>query len=252
MTKPIEFSKQSNNFVSNRKIPFIGSKDYRELKANWSGTGIVTSGGGLKYGTNAYMNLRYIYDVLKSDLHSELWYVGTEERIDPLFRDLKERYPDKIDIIDAEIVEKSYPFKGNLKGYPIKPYCMTHSKFETILFIDSDCFIHIKPEDLLSTKIYQEHEALFCADIDLFHQSSGRLHVKSKNYQVPKLGTWNQHTHIWDYSKSNPIWKILGIREDNLPEFESGLMCMNKNLHIDSLLYSLFLNENFSILFPSS
>tara|TARA_B100002019_G_C21272633_1_gene603271 strand:- start:1710 stop:3311 length:1602 start_codon:yes stop_codon:yes gene_type:complete len=246
---PLDFTKKSQIFTSKRQIPFIGNKDYRELQSLWSGTGIVTSGGGRKYGTNAYMNLRYIYDVLKSDLPSELWYVGEQEFISPLFKDLTDRYKDKVEIINAEVVARSYPFSGNLRGYPIKPYCMTHSKFETILFIDSDCFLHIQPEDLLNTELYKEHQALFCSDIDLFNQTSGRLHVKAKNYQVPKLGTWNQHTHIWDYSKPNPIWNILQIREDDLPEFESGLICMNKTLHIDALLYSLFLNENHDFIY---
>lgn len=247
--QPAEFTRLSQHFITNKQIPFIGLQNYSQIASNWSGTGIVTSGGGLKYATNAYINIRYLCDVLKTKLPIELWYVGTEEYIKPIYDDLKLRYKEQIDIIDAEKIQKSYPFKGNLKGYPIKPYCMVHSKFETILFIDSDCFLHLKPEDLLDTELYKQHEALFCADIDLFHETSGRLHVKSKNYQVPKLGTWNQHTHIWDYSKTNPIWNILEIKEDGLPEFESGLMCMNKNKHINALFFALFLNENHDFIY---
>jgi hypothetical protein len=244
---PANFSKLSKHFTETKKIPFMGFKNYELLPNDWSGTGIVIAGGGLKYGSNAYINVRYLIDVLKTELPIEIWYVGNDEYIKPIFDDLQNRYGKQIQIINALDVKKSYPFNGNLKGYPIKPYCMTHSKFETIVFLDSDCFLHLKPEDLLNTNLYKEYEALFCADIDLFYNTSGRLHVKSKNYQVPKLGTWNQHTHIWDYSKVNPIWDILGIKEDDLPEFESGLICINKSKHLDALLFSLFLNENHDI-----
>ena len=242
--KPTDFSRLANHFAKTKRIPFIGMQDYSQLSTNWSQTGIVIPGGGLKYATNAYMNIRYLCDILNTKLPIELWYVGSDEYVKPIYDDLKLRYGDQIEIVDAEKVKQSYPFNGNLRGYPIKPYCMTHSKFETILFLDSDCFLHLRPEDLLNTELYKEHEALFCGDIDLFHETSSRLHIKSKNYQVPKLGTWNQHTHIWDYSKTNPIWGILGIKEDALPEFESGLICINKTKHIDALLFSLFLNEN--------
>lgn len=245
-TDPEIFGKCFNKSNRDLSIKYRGNLNISEIAKTWSGTGIVIPAGGIKYGANAYINIRYIKDTLRSELPIELWSANRDEQIHAriIFNDLKKRYGDEIKLINAEDVSRIYPFDGNLQGYPIKPFAIFHSSFEEIFYIDSDCFVFMKPEKLLQHKIYQEHQALFCSDIDLFHETSGRLHEKDNNFRVPRLGTWNQHTHDWKYDKKNPIWDILGIQEDDLPEFESGLICINKNKHIKALNNVLFLNEN--------
>jgi len=249
LSSETEFSVLSQECIDNKKVRFTGAKSYAELCLGFSGTGIVIPGGGNKYGTNAYINIRYLIDVLKTKLPIELWYVGKEEYNETIFRDLKTRYGDQINIIDTIVVEKQYPYKGKLRWYPIKPFSIMHSRFETVLFLDADCFLYQQPEKILETNLFKEHEALFCTDIDLFYHKSGRLNNPERNYRVPKLGVWNQHTHKWIYDTKNPLWDILKIEEDDLPEFESGLICLNKTKHIEALGFALFLNENHDFIY---
>lgn len=247
--KPEKFKNLSHNFISKKQISFTGQIHYKNVSSEWHGTGIVIPAGGMHYASNAYMNIRYILDVLKSGLPIEIWYVGKQEYIDVLFNDLIHRYGDQISFVDAEIVSQKYPFSGNLKGYPIKPYCMTYSRFETIFFIDSDCFLCINPEKVLSSDLYKEFEALFCSDVDIFHGTTGRICDPKRYYKVYRLGVWSQQTGRWNYKVKNPLWNILNIAEDDLPEFESGLICINKSKHIDALFFALFLNEHHEFIY---
>ena len=78
---------------------------------------------------------------------------------------------------------------------------------------------------------------MFCSDIEV--ENTKRIpHVNHK------LGTWLPEEQNWDYTKSNPLWDILGIDEQLGTEIESGLIVINKVKHLSSLLIARLLNEN--------
>lgn len=231
----INIQDKLNNLLVSNKIPHNTSISMEEMSSTWNGRGIVMPAGGISILTNAYINIRYIKDFLGSKLPIEVWYLGQKEYYKPIIEDLANRYNDIKFINTFDILEK-FPFK-NISGWPLKSYAMFHSSFEEIVYLDSDCFIQVKPEKIFEYEIYKEHEALFCSDIEV--QNPKRI-----PYVNNMLGTWIPQQKDWDYTKSNPIWDILGIEEQSGTEIESGLIVINKLKHMQSLLVSRFLNEN--------
>jgi len=226
------------HFIKNRTIKHIENISFDKIIQTWSGRGIVMPSGGIRYLTNAYLNIKYIREILKSDIPIEIWYLGDNEKIDFLFELIGKL--NNITFIDAHQYRKSYPF-NNLNGWELKIYAIIYSKFQEIIYLDSDCFLFIKPELLFDNKLYIDHKALFSCDIDIHYQWSGRL-IEPDTFIVPKLGIFSDGK--WDYSKPNPLWEILDITEDNLPEFETGFIMVDKKLHAEPLFATLFLNEN--------
>lgn len=234
---------QFNIFLTQQTIKMMDNIPFEQIINNWSGYGIVMPAGGIRYLSNAYLNIRYIRNILKSDIPIEIWYLGPNEKIEHLFDAIYNL--GNVIFIDAYEHKKKYPF-NNLNGWELKSYAIIHSKFKEIIYLDSDCFLFISPDILFNHSIYREHNAVFSCDIDVHHHWSGRL-VEPETFIVPKLGIFSNGK--WDYSQPNPLWQMLDIEEDNLPEFETGFIMVNKAKYAEPLFTTLFLNENSHIIY---
>jgi hypothetical protein len=226
---------------------------FDEVASSWSGQGVVMLSGGLTYLSNAYMNIKFIRDFLKSKVPIEVWYLGNKEVNKKLFDAIKAL--GDVEFIDAEERKKTFPMKesnlekimhercpATMEGWRTKSYAILHSRFREIIYLDSDCFLFQTPESLFfESEEYAEYKAIFSADIDLNSDVSGRK-VDSESFIVSKLGSFSNRK--WDYSSPNPLWKIIGAEEDDLPEFESGFILLDKEFHKDSIFLAWFLNEN--------
>lgn len=227
-----------DSFLKNNYIPKYIQVSFEDIKNSWTPErGIVIPAGGIKYLTNGYMNIRYIRDILQSSMPIEIWYLGQEEKIDIIFNDLSNRY-NNIKFIDAREYAKQFPFK-RLYGWETKIYSIVHSRFEEIIFLDSDCFLNYNPELLFDHIVeYKEYGAVFSADCDVF----GCNRPMDENGIISKLGTFRHGT--WNYNSDNPLISMLNIPYTDYPELESGFMLINKKRCYRELFLSLFLNEN--------
>jgi hypothetical protein len=243
------------SFLSKRTIP--ENTGFGEVSEKWAGRGIVTLSGRPLYLLNAYMNIRFIREFLGSDMPVELWYLGEEEIHRGLFSLIGRL--GGVDFVDARERQKAFPMKPGtlgrimfsncpsaMDGWRNKSYAMVHSRFREMIFMDSDCFLFRRPDEVFSIPEYRECGAVFSADIDARPDTSGRS-VDPKTFIVTRLGIFSGGR--WDYSKKNPIWDIIGAEEDELPEFESGFILLDKTAHLDSLFLSLFLNENSDLVY---
>lgn len=226
---------------------------FKEIESNWSGRGLVFLSGGPVYLTNAYMNIKFIRKNLNCDLPIEIWYFGEKEKNKRIFSAIKKLK--NIDFKDVYEHQKKFPMKkstienitpiqspATVEGWRNKIYCIIHSKFKEAIYLDSDCFLFEPPDVLFEMKEFKEKRAIFSCDIDLNYKISGRS-VDPETFILPKLGAFYGRGK-WDYSKPNPIWKILDIEEDELPEFEAGFVMVDKANHSEPLFTTLFLNEN--------
>lgn len=230
--------KDLQDFIYNNYLVKHCNVSFEEIRDSWiDGKCIVISSGGLKYLTNAYLNIRYIRDVLKSNLPIQIWYLGEKEKIDIIFNDLSSRY-DNVEFINSEEVQKTYPFAKS-GGWENKIYSIAHCKYTEVLYLDSDCFLDYQPEKLFTDlKEYQEYGAVFSADCDVL----GCHRPMDENGVITRLGSFLNG--VWDYSQPNPLLNILGIPDNLSPELESGFMVINKYLCYKEVLLSLYLNEN--------
>jgi alpha 1,2-mannosyltransferase len=239
-----------NNFLKKRTI--IKNVSFDDLADSWSGQGVVMISGGLFYLSNAYLNIRFIRNFLKSNIPIEVWYLGKKEINKKLFQLIQNL--GNVEFINVKDRKDIFPMKksnfkigihkectANIEGWRNKSYAILHSKFKEIIYLDSDCFLFQKPEDIFTSNEYIESKAMFSSDIDHNFKNTGRK-VDPKTFIVIKLGSFSNG--FWDYSKTNPIWEIIGVEEDDLPEFDSGFIVLDKSFHRDSIFLSWFLNEN--------
>lgn len=182
----------------------------------------------------------------------EIWYLDSHEfnkRMFGAFSSLG-----GIRFINASEVQRIYPMKPNTigqitrgfasattDGWRAKAYALLHSSFREVVFLDSDCFLFQRPESLFEGLAeYSETGAVFSADIDTNPNSPRK--VDPATGLLPRVGSFVNRE--WDYSRPNPLWEILGVQEDDLPEFDSGFMMVNKGRHVDPVFMSFFLNDN--------
>lgn len=241
-----------SEFLKNRQI--FGQKNmvkFDDLIQSWSGKGIVILSGGLLYLTNAYMNLCYLRRNLLCNLPVEIWYMGPNEKNERMFGVLESL--GGITFIDANEFQKSFPMTPShigcitkgiapaaTEGWRTKAYCLLHSRFREVILLDSDCFLFQTPESLFSDyTAYSSAGAVFSSDIDTDPDTV--RHVDPETRLVTRLGTYSNKK--WDYSAPNPMWKIMGMDEDDLPEFDSGFMIVDKHKNAEAVFLSFYLND---------
>lgn len=225
-------------FISNNYLVKHCHTSFEDIRDSWiDGKCIVMSSGGMKYLTNAYLNIRYIRDVLKSNIPIQIWYLGEKEKISSVFDDLNNRY-ENIEFIDSEEVKKTFPFAKS-GGWENKIYSIVHCKYKEVLYLDSDCFIDYQPEQLFEDlKEYKEYGAVFSSDCDVL----GCHRPMDEKGVITRLGSF--FNGVWDYSQPNPLLNILGIRDNFSCELESGFMLIDKYRCYKEVLLALYLNEN--------
>jgi hypothetical protein len=176
----------------------------------YDGRGIVICGGGVKYFTNAWVCINMLRR-LGCTLPIQLWHLGAKE-CDATMRALVS--PLAVECLDAHQLRRKFPMRM-LKGWELKPYAILHSSFREVLFLDADNVPIVNPEFLFDTPEFQRTGALFWPDY---------CHGKNK--------------------KAAMIWKSVGLRRPNEPEFETGQMVLDKQRCWQSLRLALWFNEN--------
>jgi hypothetical protein len=124
------------------------------------GRGIVIAAGGAKYFPGAWVCIRTLRDQ-GCRLPVELWHCG-EEEIDDEMRRLVG--PLGVTCVDAEQVQRRHPARF-LKGWPLKPYAMLHSRFRNVLLLDADNLPIVDPTYLFDQPEYERSGAVFWPDI---------------------------------------------------------------------------------------
>jgi alpha 1,2-mannosyltransferase len=87
--------------------------------------------------------------------------------------------------------------EAGIRGFAIKPFALLHSSFKEILLLDADNNCVRDPTYLFASDEYLANGAIFWPD-------------------------------MWKTPRVNPIWKIIGSRQYDSPEQESGQLLINK------------------------
>jgi SAM-dependent methyltransferase len=237
-----------NTFKYQQSIKQHSDIDILNIVSSWSGRGIVIPAGGDRLLTNAYINIKYIREKLESNIPIEIWYLGDKEKNIYIFEELSKLK--NILFINAEKVREEYPFRI-LNGWELKIYALIHSQFQEVLLLDSDCFLLQKPEDLFANTVYEEFRAVFSTDLGIQVEDGAKIgrKIDPETLLIPTLGQYNAETSRWDHSKPNEIWKLTSTDPDNLPEFESGFIMVDKTLHYEPLFFIRLLNEYSDIVY---
>ena len=167
------------------------------------GRGIVTTGGGYTYFTNAWVLVRMLRH-LGCNLPVQLWYLGREE-VNKEMERIISRFG--VECVDAKpILEKKVRIpKGRaLKlGWVLKSVAIARCPFEEVIFIDADNFPLRDPSFLFKAQPYRNTGAIFWPDINAFTHPS--------------------------------VWSIFRVPPREEPEFESGQIVVDKRINWEAV-----------------
>lgn len=174
----------------------------------YRGRGIVMCGGGTRYFTCAYVNIR-ILRWLGCDLPVELWHLDEGEMNDAM-RELVE--PLGGTCVNASEVRRHHPVR-RLGGWELKAFAMIHSRFREVLFLDADNVAAVDPTFLFNCPEYRQTGAIFWPDY-------GPLKPKAE------------------------LWRILGLADRDEVDQESGQIVIDKKRGWKPLLLAMHFNEH--------
>jgi alpha 1,2-mannosyltransferase len=190
------------------------TKKIKPYPGKFSGRGIVTCAGGIRYFTCAWIMIK----TLRKNgctLPVELWYLGNEltnEAINEI---------SKYNVVCKNILNYG---PCSLTGYMLKPLAIIKSSFKEILFLDADNVCIRNPEELFDAEEYAKYGTIFWPD---FWETS------------PKNPIWKITNSVSTNSKEQESGQILINKERCWKELN---LCLHFNrLHI--YYYKLLLGD---------
>lgn len=171
---------------------FIGTLE--DYPGGFEGRGIVTCGGGIKYGGCVWV-LSRLLRYLGCELPIEAWCLNDEE-FDPDWVELLR--PLGVTCRNARDYLKQHPHR-RLRGWELKPYAILHSRFQEVLFLDADNVPVRDPSFLFEAPEYQATGTVFWPD--------------PEHFSTPP---------------SSPLWKLFGAAYQKSPDQESGQVLIDK------------------------
>lgn len=180
----------------------------------FSGTGIVVCAGGRTYFTCAWVLVNLLRR-LGCRLPIEVWYRGRHEMSDVMRLMLES-------VTNVYCMNAADQGDGRrLDGWEVKPYAITHSRFEEVLFLDCDNVPTRDPSGLFEEDVYRSFGAVFWPD-----RWMGK-------------GDLDSLRTIWPQA-----WEACDVAQRDEPEFESGQMVIHKRRCWRALQLTMFLNKH--------
>lgn len=172
------------------------------------GSGIVICAGGAVMLANAYVLVRVLRDIHKTELPIEIWHLGPVEMPEFLarvFADMECIVKDALSVSQTE----NHKIRD---GWQLKVFALKHSSFEQVVLLDADQVPLRDPAVLFDWPEYRDTGAVFWPD-------------------------------VIDIAADNPIWNMVGLQQGQVRSWESGQMCLNKKMHWKTICLVLAINE---------
>ena len=180
----------------------------------FSGRGIVLCGGGDSYFACAWVCVQMLRST-GCTLPIELWYRGPAEMTPAMIALLE---PAGVTCVDAWAAARRHPVR-RLDGWELKPYAICNSRFEEVLYIDSDNVALRDPAFLFDETAYLRHGAIFWPD---------RYVGPGSAFEWLKRETWD----------------LCGVPYRIEPEIEAGQLVIDKRRCWHALCVTMHLNEH--------
>lgn len=177
----------------------------------FSGRGIVFCAGGERLFTNLWVNLCLLRRVHRCALPVEVWHFG-EEEMNPTMAALLE--PFDVRVVNGEPLARDLP-GDRWRGFALKSLAVVHSRFEEILFLDTDSYPVRDPSFLFEERAYRWTGSCF----------------------------W---PNIWRTDPESKFWQALDLPFVDEADWESGQMVINKRRCWKALSLVEHLNRHFT------
>ena len=139
-----------------------------------------------------------------------------------------------------------------IRGYQIKSMAILASSFENVMYLDSDVFTVENPDLLFTSELFKQYGMITWPDF--WRRTTSPLLYDTLNIQVGDKPIRFLNDYFTPSELLYPKKDLINVTETvnyhdlagTLPDWstEAGLMLINKNTHINTLLLSLYYNMN--------
>eukprot|EP00775_Hariotina_reticulata_P006257 gene6257-6495_t len=204
----------------------IFHKRWSSLKAQTNNNrGIVISAGGSYYLPQAIVLLRVLRYHLKSKLPVEIFWMGAEEMDEATLKAIKDEFAPLEGFDASKLPYPRHHLPGaKLKGFPMKPYALLHSRFKEVMLLDCDVVLMRDPAYMFEAPQYKILGNYFWDDI---------------------YGAGMFKEELFDYVGLNRSVRTAldAGKGDFIRYAESGQLIVNRAMHLDVLEWTWFLNS---------
>lgn len=209
--------------------------------------GYVLVGGG-QYSWLSYLVIRQIR-ATGSLLPIEL-FIATQDDYEKKFcEELLPLYNARCNVFDTNLA-KDLKSRFNLGGYQYKMLAILSSKFESVLYVDSDNFPTKNVDYLFNSKLYQDNGLIIWPDawarttnpkffdIALVKVKENKVRYSPIDYKLAEDGKVKP---LGEYKFSDSNYHDFEGTIPN-PTSETGMLMINKTSHLKTLLLALYYN----------
>ncbi|ODV80408.1 glycosyltransferase family 71 protein [Suhomyces tanzawaensis NRRL Y-17324] len=241
-----------NKLIENYGVDTFGNvlKSDPEWSNYQGSSGYVMIGGG-KYSWLSYLVIKQIRKT-GAKLPIELFIASQDEYEKDFCETLLPKLNARCNVFDGKLA-KELNEKFGIGGYQYKMLALLSSKFENVLYIDSDNFPTTDIDYLFDSKTYTETNLVIWPDAwarttnPKFYEIAG-IDVKEKkirynNYdrkQAEKAGAMGPRPLSQYTFKESAFHTFEGTLPD--PASETGMLMINKTSHLKTLLLCLYYN----------
>lgn len=209
--------------------------------------GYVLIGGG-KYSWLSYLVIKQIR-ATGSTMPIELFIATGDEYEKDFCEKLLPKYNARCNLFDKRLIQ-DLKTKFNIGGFQYKMLALLTSKFENVIYLDSDNFPVKNPEYILDSELYKETGLIIWPDAwarttnPKFYEIAG-VNVKENKIRYSNYDKKHSDTGevkpLSDYDFTNSWFHDF---EGTLPDptSEAGMLIVNKTKHVRTLLLCLYYN----------
>lgn len=208
----------------NLNLQVFGDNESRKI----SGKGIVIVGGG-KFSWLALINITQLRQT-GSNLPVEIYIPSLKDYDEVFCNSILPELNAKCVTGYKDLPLSRYKKELNLHKYEHKVMAILASSFEDILMLDADNFVVSAPDGLFNWDIYKQYQLVLWPD----------AWIRTTNPFLYELFHINIDTDFIPESGEYDLHDLPGAIPN--PSSESGMLLVNKRMHVDTLMLSLYIN----------
>ncbi|KAI5954337.1 hypothetical protein KGF54_002112 [Candida jiufengensis] len=253
-----ELKSKHSQYV-NKRIPELLEKGISTFgnqvpqnKEEWDNyhgsSGYVLVGGG-KYSWLSFLVIKQLREV-GSKLPIELFLSSKDEYEEKFCKHLEAKYNAKCNVFNKKLSDNLFK-RFKIGGYQYKMLALLSSKFENVLYLDSDNFPTTNMDYIFDTDLYKRNQLLLWPDAwarttnpkfyDIANVEIKENKLRYSQYDIKQAGGKEKLRPLTSYSFENSWFHDF---EGTLPDptSETGVFIINKTTHLRTLLLALYYN----------